>query len=138
MLWYIRWFTELISDVKLFVDDTSFFRLLVVLKLLRNSDLLQMQHLAYHWKTSFNPDRAKQAQEAVFSRKTTKIVHPHVFFKNTTAEITHTQKCLGLHLDKKSFFSEHTNSKISKVLKVIGLLLQLERIFLRRLLIIYK
>lgn len=31
---------------------------------------------AFQWKVNFNPDPAKQAQEAIFSRETKKTPHP--------------------------------------------------------------
>ena len=52
------------SEVKLFVDDTSLFNI---------------QDWAYQWKMSFNPDRTKQAQEIIFSRKKNATTHPPLF-----------------------------------------------------------
>ena len=35
------------------------------------------------WKTNFNPDPTKQAQEVIFSRKVKEICHPPLVFNNT-------------------------------------------------------
>ena len=81
---YINDFPQgLISDVKVFADDTSLLSIVNCSKAsgsVLNSDLLKIQDWAYQWKMSFNPDRAKQAKEVIFSRKTIKFVHPiHLF-----------------------------------------------------------
>ena len=51
----------------------------------------------------------------------------------------HLQKHLGLQLDNKLSFSEHTNNKIKKAAKAVGLLRKLQPILPRMsLLMIYK
>ena len=58
----------LISDVNLFADDTSLFSIDNCAKAsasVLDSDLLKIQNWAYQWRISFNPDRAKQAQEVI-------------------------------------------------------------------------
>ena len=88
---------------------------------------------------SFNPDRTKLAQEAIFSRKTNESVHPPLFINNATVKLTHALKHLDLHLDSKLSFNEHTNNKISKATKGIGFLRKLQHILPHRSLsIIYK
>ena len=67
----------LISDVKLFADNTSLSSIVNCGKAsasVLNSNLSKIQDWAYQWKVSFNPDRAKQAEEVVFSRKTERFV----------------------------------------------------------------
>ena len=66
-----------ISDVKLFADNTSLSSIVNCGKAsasVLNSNLSKIQDWAYQWKVSFNPDRAKQAEEVVFSRKTERFV----------------------------------------------------------------
>ena len=46
---------------------------------------------------SFNLDRAKQAQEVIFSRKTNKVTHLPLYFNNVTVKLTYAQKHLGFH-----------------------------------------
>ena len=75
---------------------------------------------------SFNTDRAKETEEIIFSGKTNKIIHPPLYFNNATVKLTHTQKHRGLQLDRKLSFSEHTNNKISRARKGIGLLRKLQ------------
>lgn len=50
---------------------------------------------------SFNSDSTKEAQDVIFSRKTTKKICPKMFFNNIPASYTDSQKYLGLHLDSK-------------------------------------
>ena len=62
----------LISNAKLFADDTSIFSVIndyTVSCDNLNSDLLKINNWAYQWKMSFNPDPNKQAAEVIFSHK---------------------------------------------------------------------
>ena len=47
-----------------------------------NNDLKEKNKWSFQWKMSFNHDPTKQAQEVIFSRKTTKKIHPKIFFNN--------------------------------------------------------
>ena len=65
------------STTKLFADDTSLFS--VVHDVTQstnelNDDLEKISNWAYQWKMSFNPDKSKQAQEVIFSRKTQRVI----------------------------------------------------------------
>ena len=60
---------------------------------------------------SFNLDRAKQAQEVIFSRKTNKVKHLPLYFNNVTVKLTYAQKHLGFQLDNKLSFHEHPPTK---------------------------
>ena len=76
---------------------------------------------------SFNPDRSKQAQEVIFSRKT--------FPQEKTTHHKH----LGLILHEKLNFKEHLKEKMSKAYKGIAVLLKLQNIIPRNSLLgIYK
>ena len=55
-----------------------------------------MQDWTYQWKMSFNPDRAKQAQEVIFSRKANKIIHSPLYINNATVKLAHAQNHLSL------------------------------------------
>ena len=59
---------ELISNAKLFADDTSLFTKSESANIL-NNDLSEISKWAYNWKMLFNPDPSKPAQEVLFSRK---------------------------------------------------------------------
>ena len=65
--------SNLSTNVKLFADHTSLFSIMndgnESFENLRN-DLSIISNWAYQWKMYFNPDRSKQAQEVIFSRKT--------------------------------------------------------------------
>ena len=92
------------SEVKLFPDDTSLFSIVNCVNTSAstlNSDLLKIQDWAYQWKMSFNPDRTKQAQEIIFSRKKNATTHPPLVFNNSEIKLSSIQKHLGLTLDSK-------------------------------------
>ena len=74
---------------------------------------------------SFNPDVSKQAQEVIFCRKKNINNHPVVFFNNLPINRKSTQKHLGLLLDEKLYFSEHTNEKLKKAAESVNLLRKL-------------
>ena len=88
---------------------------------------------------SFNPDRSKQAQEVIFSRKTWIQSHPVLTFDNCPVIKTTHHKHLGLILDEKLNFKEHLKEKMSKAYKGIAVLRKLQNIIPRNsLLTIYK
>ena len=63
----------IISNVKLFADDTSVFLTIHDSNTSAsnlNSDLQKISEWAFKWKMSFNPDPTKQAQEVIFFSKT--------------------------------------------------------------------
>ena len=60
---------NLISNVKLFADDTSIFSIVNDINVSTeeiNNDLKRISEWAYQWKMMFNPDLTKQAQEVIF------------------------------------------------------------------------
>ena len=130
------------SKVKLFADGTSLFSIVNCVNTSAstlNSDLLKIQDWAYQWKMSFNPDRTKQAQEIIFSRKKNATTHPPLFFNNSEIKLSSNQKHLGLTLDSKLSFNEHINDKIHQANKGVGLLRKLQTILsCNSLLTIYK
>ena len=63
---------NLVSNSKLFADDTSLFSTVAdpnVTANQINNDLHNISTWAYQWKMNFNPDTIKQAQEVLYSRK---------------------------------------------------------------------
>ena len=74
------------SNVKLFADNTSIFSeiwdLLETANVL-NNDLRKIRKWAVQWKMVFNPDPIKQAQEAIFFRKSHSPKHPDLYFDST-------------------------------------------------------
>ena len=66
----------------------------------------------------FNPDRTKQAQEAIFSRKTHKSVHPPLFINNAYVTLTHTLKPLDLQLQSLPKIVAETSVLLGKYVKV--------------------
>ena len=87
-----------------------------------SNDLCVISNWAYQWKMSFNPDRSKQAQEVIFSRKTSNQSHPVLTFDNIPVNKTTLHKHLGLILDEKLNFEEHLKDKMSKAYKGIAAL----------------
>ena len=76
-------------NIKLFANDTSLF------SVGRNkeesasditNDLDTISIWAYNWKMSFNPDPKKRAQEVLFSRKNSNIIHPIIYFNNVQVQ----------------------------------------------------
>ena len=111
---------RLTSIQKLFADDTSPFSVVqninsAVTDL--NTDLMKISDLAFKWKTRFNPDAKKQAQEVIFSRKINKIDYPPLYFNQNLAKSSSTHINLGMVLDTKLDFSSHLKNVQNKVKK---------------------
>ena len=88
---------------------------------------------------TFNPDRSKQAQEIIFSRKLKKATHPPLLFNNNNASQVNSKKHLGVILDVKLTFEEHLKNVFNKTNKTIGLLRKLSNLLPRQALVtIYK
>ena len=60
---------------------------------------------------SFNPDRTKEAEEIIFSRKKNATTHQPLFFNNSEIKLSWNHKHLGLTVDSKLSFNEHINDK---------------------------
>ena len=106
---------NLVSNPKLFADDTSLFSVIHNKHLSAqnlNEDLNKINHWAFQWKMSFNPDPSKQAQEVIFSRKLQKSVYPPLHFNNIAVTQSATQKHLGMLLDVKLDFQGHLKKYI--------------------------
>ena len=130
------------TNVKLFADDTSLFSIVNdANKSFENlsNDLFIITNWAYLWKMSFNPDRPKQAEETIFSRKTSIQKHPVLTFDYSPVIKTTHHKYMGLILDEKLNFKEHLKEQMSKAYKSIAILRKLQKIIPRNsLLTIYK
>ena len=76
-------------NVKLFANDTSVFSVFKN-KEESASDITNgldtISIWAYNWKMSFNPDPKKRAQEVLFSRKNSNIIHPIIYFNNVQVQ----------------------------------------------------
>ena len=134
---------NLVSNPKLFAGDTLVFSVIRNKHLSAqnlNKDLNKINHWAFQWKMSFNPDPSKQAQGVIFSRKLQKSVYAPLYFNNIAVTQSTTQKHLGMILDIKLDFQGHLENIYSKVDKIIGLLRKLNNTLLPRLplLTIYK
>ena len=71
------------SNTKLFADYTSLFSVVDDINtsaIELNSDLKKINHRAFQWKMTFNQDRSKQAQEIIFSRKSSFALQQQQYF----------------------------------------------------------
>ena len=130
------------SNPKLFADDTSLFSTvqdITTSTVSLNNDLTKISEWAVQWKMNFNPDPSKQAQELLFSRKTSSKPYPSLNFNDNPVHQVQLQKHLGLFLDPKLSFDEHIQCILFKTRKIIGLMQKLQPNLQRAaLLIIYK
>ena len=81
----------LLSNAKLFADDTSLFSVIHNVNTSGNeldNNLYQINKCTFQWKMSFNPYLRKKTQEIIFSRKTKKISQR--FFKNFSLHFNNT------------------------------------------------
>ena len=101
------------SNVKLFADDKLLFSVIHNITdsvNLLNSDLFKINEWALQWKTSFNSDPKKQAQETIFSHKTSQRNHTGLMFNNNIVNVTAIHKHLGMIFDSKLSFDKHLKS----------------------------
>ena len=88
---------------------------------------------------NFNPDPSKQAQELLFSRKTSLKPYPSLNFNDNPVHQVQLQKNLAVFLDPKLSFDEHIQCILIKTRKTVGLIRKLQPIIPRAaLLTIYK
>ena len=116
------------SNAKLFADDTSLFTIVKDKNEsadVFNNDLLLMSKWAYDWKMIFNPDPKKPAQEVIFSRKKQSQSHPTISLNNIHVERASYHKHLGIILDEKLNFKQHTDNAILKFDKGISVIKKL-------------
>ena len=118
------------SNPKLFADDTSLFSTvqdITTSTVSLNNDLTKISEWAVQWKMNFNPDPSKQAQELLFSRKTSSKPYPSLNFNDNPVH----QVNLGLFSDPKLRFDEHIRSILIKIRKIIRLIRKLQLIIPR-------
>ena len=88
---------------------------------------------------SFNSDPTKMAQEVLFSRKESKVIHPSLSFNGKDVSRYESHKHLSLVFDPKLNFNMHWKGKFSVINSGIALLRKLRHSILRKpLLSIYK
>ena len=88
---------------------------------------------------SFNPDPTKMAQEVLFSRKKSKVIHPSLIFNGKDVSRSESHKHLGLVFDPKLTFDMHLKGKFPITNNGIALLRKLRHSIPRKpLLSIYK
>ena len=107
------------SNSKLSPDDTSLFSVVHDINTFAielNSDLKKNNDWAFQWKMTFNPDRNKQNQEIIFSRKLKKAAHPPLLFKNNNVSQVNYQTHHGVILDVKLIFEEQNDRTFREAL----------------------
>ena len=115
---------------KIFADYTSLFsKVYGINKSVSelNADLEKVSYWAYQWKMQFNPDPIKQANEVIFSRKSSSsnLSYPPIeLYNNDVSKCPH-QKYLGIVLDSKLNFNAHVDQKIKKFNTIKGLIRRL-------------
>ena len=133
---------DLMSNVKLFADDTSLFSVVHDINTSSTNldiDLRKISDWAIQCKMSLDLDPSKQAQEVIFSRKRQNPNHDSIYFNNNLVNQVHSQKHLGMHLDAKLNFEKHLDNIMSTVAKIVGLLRELHTVLPRSSLVtIYK
>ena len=98
-----------------------------------NKDLENINKWAQQWKVSFNADQAKMAQEDLFSRKKSKVIHPSLILNGKDVSRFESHKRLSLNFDM------HLKGKFSIINNGIALLRILRHSIPRKpLLSIYK
>ena len=108
------------TNPTLFTDDTSLFSVVKNVddsNIDLNIDIKKIGEWVFQWKMNFNPDRTKQAQELIFSRKVQTTNLPPLFFNENVILQTTLQKHLGMFLDSKLNFSEHLKLFFKKLIK---------------------
>ena len=113
------------ASVKLFADDTSLFSVfhnITDSANLLNSNLSKINEWVLQWKMTFNPGPTKQAQEIIFSRKTSQRNHRGLMFNNSIVNVTSIHKHLDMIFDSKLRLEEHLKSVLKKISKTVGLL----------------
>ena len=116
---------NLLSDVRLFADDTSLFHVVIDADIsadVLNHDLKAIENWAFQWKMSFNPGPTKQAEQVIFSSKSIKAVHPPIYFSNSAVVTVPHHKHIGLVLDESLTFAEHIKEAVIKARRGIGII----------------
>ena len=84
-------------------------------------------------------DSFEQAQEVLFSNKAMNKNHQNIIFNGNTVQINSTEKHLGLFLNEKVTFNDHTTSKLTTANKITNTLRKFDHYIPRdSLVIIYK
>ena len=116
---------NIMSDVKLFADDTSVFNVVFDTDIsaeVLNQDLRALQNWAYQWKMSFNPDPVKQAEQVIFSTEVFKAEHPAMYFCGSEVETVPHHKHIRLILHETFNFAEHIKEAFIKARRGIGII----------------
>ena len=127
-LLFLVYINDLVSvvncDIKLFADDTTLFITVdnpVDSDKAINPDLQRINEWAKEWVVLFNQSKTKSM--TVSNRN---IQHKPLYFSDTQLEEVQSHKHLGLLLTNDLTWSEHINTIIADVSKVLGVLARLK------------
>ena len=101
------------ASVKLFADDASLFSVfhnITDSAKLSNSYFSKINDWDLQWKMTFNPGPTKQAQDIIFSRKTSQRNQRGLMFNNSIVNVTSIHKHLDMIFDSKLSLEEHLKS----------------------------
>ena len=116
------------SNPKLFTNDTSLLSVVHNINSIANglnNDLMKTSNWTFQLKMKFNPYPNKPAQEVIFSRKTSKIYHPPLYFNQNLVKSLSTRNHLGMILETKLDFHLNLKNVENKVNTTTGLLRKL-------------
>ncbi|XP_053406441.1 uncharacterized protein LOC123527061 [Mercenaria mercenaria] len=110
------------SNVRLFADDTSMYIIVddpATSAATLNQDLETVRKWSRTWLVTFNPSKT---ETLTFSRKTTKPVHPDLYFDNVLLNPVSTHKHLGLTLSEDCKWNAHITNTVNKAWQRLALL----------------
>ena len=115
----------LVSDVRLFADDTSLFSIVYdkhVSADILNADLKFIEKWAYQWKMQVNLDKNKKAIQVIFSHRKSKPIHPALIFNGSEVVILDEHKHLGFFFDSRLSFLRKIKEIIMKARRRVGII----------------
>ena len=92
-----------------------------------NHDLEKINQWAKQWKMAFNPDPNKQANEVLFTCKTSNVDHPDLVFNGSPVKRVSEHKHLGLILQSSLLFFKHVAEKVKTAKKNVGIIKHLNK-----------
>ena len=107
---------KLVCSPKLFADDVSLnghMNSISASARKFKNDLKHIEEWLYRWKTFFNPNPKKTANEVVFSNRI-QVIHSSLQFAEKMIKSVKSQKHLGLILYHRRDFNLHLKEKIGK------------------------
>ena len=125
-LLFVIFINDLPEDIEsliyLFADDSKIWKVIESMgdRETLQRDLQKMKEWSKIWLLQFHPDKLKHLQ---ISRKPTEEDQRHTYFVgDDKAKRVGSEKDLGIHMDKRLEFEEHTDIKIKKANSMTGMI----------------